>query len=247
MDRRDGRGDALVEAVAVTAELCGTQLSAPAAKQLVRDLEQFPEPAVIEALAKCRKELKGRLTVAEIVSRIDDGRPGPDEAWGLLVWDESETAVLTPEMEQAQRAAWEPWKAGDKVGARYAFREAYTRLVTEARMRGESVEWRASLGWDALGRVGAIGEAVQRKRLSVEQANRYLPPGHQIADTPRATAIPADVQDVMAEVIAKRSLPLPPAPRRPGLSSAKRAEAVAELVSVREAMKPNFNEGRVNE
>lgn len=165
----------LAQAIMATAELCGTKLSEIGADMLLTDLEQYPEPDVLRALSRCRRELKGRLTLAEIVGRIDDGRPGPDEAWAALPWEEEETAVLTSEMKEAQGAAWHAYHAGDRAGAARAFREAYTRLVQDARTARRPVEWRISLGWDRERREGPVREALQLKRITAEQAERFLP------------------------------------------------------------------------
>lgn len=221
----------LAQSLMATAELTGTRLSEVAAELLIQDLSRFPEEAVIGALARCRMELKGRLTVAEIIARIEDGRPGPDEAWGLLVWDEEATAVLTPEMEQAQGAAWEPWKAGDKVGARFAFREAYIRLVNEARQLNRPVTWTPSLGWDTVRRIGPIREAVQRNRLALAVANRYLPTGHLIGakELTESAAIPADVRELIEEVKQGTTLRIAPRRKLPVIPADKRAEIEAEL------------------
>lgn len=165
----------LAQAIAATAELCGTKLSEIGADMLLTDLEGYPEPDVIQALTRCRRELKGRLTLAEIVSRIDDGRPGPDEAWAALAWEDEETAVLTREMEQAQGAAWHAYHAGDRAGSARAFREAYTALVQQARTTGQPVEWHISMGWDRDRREAPIRDAIARGRITTDQAARFLP------------------------------------------------------------------------
>lgn len=166
----------LEEAIGATAELCGTQLSRPAARMLLADLSEYPEDAILGALAKCRREHKGRLTVAEIVSRIDDGRPGPDEAWSMLVWNEDQTVVLTEEMQYAQGPLWGMYDAGDRVGARMAFKEAYTRLVNEAREAKKQVEWQVSLGQDRSGRRDVILRAMSEGKLTPAQGQRFIPP-----------------------------------------------------------------------
>jgi hypothetical protein len=66
----------LSEAVAVTLELTGTTLSEVAARMMADDLARYPEQQVMGALTRCRRELKGRLTIADVISRLDDGRPG---------------------------------------------------------------------------------------------------------------------------------------------------------------------------
>ncbi|NJM13785.1 MAG: hypothetical protein HC889_19775 [Synechococcaceae cyanobacterium SM1_2_3] len=71
----------------------------------------------------------------------DDGRPGADEAWGMLVrliQDERETGVLTEEMRAGWTAGQPILDLGDEVGARLAFRETYHREVERARKNGRS-------------------------------------------------------------------------------------------------------------
>lgn len=165
----------LSDAIFATAELCGTKLSEVGAELLLSDLVAYSEEDVIKALARCRRELKGRLTIAEIIGRIDDGRPGADEAWGMLVWEEEPTVVLTSEMQEAQFAAWRLWHSNDRTGARMAFKDCYTRLVTEAREERKPVEWCVALGWDTTLRYGPILEAVKQGRMSPEAAQRFFP------------------------------------------------------------------------
>jgi hypothetical protein len=189
----------LSDALFATAELCGTKLSEIAAELMLTDLSAYPAKDVQQALSRCRRELKGRLTIAEIVSRIADGRPGPDEAWGMLVWDEELTGVLTAEMELAQGVAWKLWHANDKVGARMAFRDQYTRLITEAREQRKPVEWRVSLGWDKSARIGPVTEAVQQCRISADAARRFLPEGVQI--TPDGKLLESNMSDRTRKIL----------------------------------------------
>lgn len=176
---------ALVAALQSTAELCGTRLSEAAAEMLLSDLSCYPAPAVLQALTRCRKELKGRLTLAEIISRIDDGRPGPDEAWAMLPWDEDTTAVLTEEMMLAQGVARALWQHGDRTGARAAFRECYIRLCTEAREAGRPVSWQVSLGWDASSREAVLQEAAKLGRINRSQIQALLPSRDTDANIPK--------------------------------------------------------------
>jgi hypothetical protein len=165
----------LLEAVAVTAELCGRVFSEPAARVFVDDLGNYPEQAVIKALARCRREVRGALTVADVVSRLDDGRPGPEEAWSMLPRDESQTVVWTDEMRQAHAVAAPLLSAGESVPARMAFKEAYLRLVADARDAGRPVDWSASLGYDERGREAALLEAVNAGRLPLARAREFAP------------------------------------------------------------------------
>jgi hypothetical protein len=160
------------EALAVTAELCGTDLSTAAASVLAEELSAYDERLILGALARVRRELKGRLTMAAILERIDDGRPGPDEAWAMIPRSEAESVVWTDEMSEC-------WGALDQIAdgpaKRAAFIERYRRAVADARDAGRPVRWTPSLGWDASGRDAALEQAVQMGRLSREHAADLLP------------------------------------------------------------------------
>lgn len=165
----------LAKAVAVTAELTGTNLSETAIQVMLDDLARYPEPQVMGSLTRCRRELKGRLTIADVISRLNDGRPGVEEAWAMLPKDEYATAVWTAEMSQASSVIHNLLDGGDEVAARMAFKEAYNRSCQEARDRGEPVSWSATLGWDKGGREPVLKAAVISGRLTQEQARIYLP------------------------------------------------------------------------
>jgi hypothetical protein len=163
----------LLEAVAVTAELCGRTFSEAAARVFVSDLDGYPEPAVLRALTRCRREVKGVLTVNDVVSRIDDGRPGPEEAWAMLPKDERGSVVWTEEMAEAAGIAI-PLMDSDMIGARMAFKEAYVKACATARDERRQVRWSPSLGMDVFGRELAISEALDKGRLSLEDAREYV-------------------------------------------------------------------------
>ena len=108
----------------------------------------------------------------------DDGHPGPDEAWGLLlrlVNDERETGVLTEEM----RAGWlvcQPiLDLGDEVGARMCFLDVYRRRMQEAHQTGRPAHWTATLGTDPQLRVQRLQEGVAARRIGMDQARSLLP------------------------------------------------------------------------
>lgn len=162
----------VLRALAVTAEITGTQLSEAAARVFAADLARYPVDQVMGALTRCRREVKGRLTVADVIGRLDDGRPTPDEAWAMCPQDEATTAVLTEEMAAALGIASE---AEDRVSARMAFLSAYRRLVQQARDDGTPVKWFPSLGTNPTGREAAITEAVRLGRLSSTHAQKLLP------------------------------------------------------------------------
>lgn len=109
---------------------------------------------------------------ADVIAQIDrsaadDGRPGPEEAWAIALRaaDEAETVVWTQDIAQAWHVARTVLDAGDEVGARMAFREAYARIVSEVRARRVSAKWVASLGFDAQRRDAALTQAAEAGRI----------------------------------------------------------------------------------
>ncbi len=122
--------DRLVDLLVATAEVIGDQLSPNAAAYMVSDLAQYPLPMLERALASCRRELKARLSLAAILERIEDGHPAPNEAWAnaIRAADEGATVVWTEQTRDAWAAALPLVQAGDKIAARPAFLEVYTRL-----------------------------------------------------------------------------------------------------------------------
>ncbi len=150
-----------------TAEVIGDEVRPAAAALMVEDLSVYRMPVVEKALAACRRELKGRLSLAAILERIDDGHPTPNEAWAMAIpaADERNTVVWTGEMERAWAVAMPLIGAGDKIAARQAFLEAYARLVKDARAERRQADYRPSLGFDTAGREAALSAAVERGLL----------------------------------------------------------------------------------
>jgi hypothetical protein len=165
----------LIKSLAVTAELCGTTLSRDAVKVMLNDLASYKPNLVIAALNKCRKELKGRLTLAEIISRIDDGRPGPEEAWASLPFDEDTSVVWSGEAIEAWGIAYPLISSGDLIAARMTFKEAYAKIVAKARDEMIPVKWQVSLGRCIEGREIALKKAVELGRISHQHADNLLP------------------------------------------------------------------------
>jgi hypothetical protein len=167
--------DSLAEAISVTSEVCGLPLSPAAVEMLARDLAGFSESAVMDALARCRLELQGPLKTSDIVVRIEDGRPDVDEAWNMMPASESASVVWTEEMAQAWGVAAPLLQAGDMSAARTAFRESYNKAVLRARIQRKPAQWIPSLGSDVTGRERVLLDAVKKKRISAEHAERLLP------------------------------------------------------------------------
>jgi hypothetical protein len=166
----------VIEMCAVTAELCGRTFSPAAAAVFAGDLDGFDEAAVLAALTRCRKEVRGVLTTQDVTSRIDDGRPGVEQAWAMMPHDEDTSVVWSDEMAEAHGTARPLLEQGDRVGARMAFKETYAKLVSDARDQRKPANWSPSFGNDMLGRQRALIEAVNHKRMDVERALTMLPP-----------------------------------------------------------------------
>ena len=179
----------LIQAVAVTVELTGTELSPAAADVMCQELADYPESQVINALIRCRRELKGRMSIADVISRLDDGRLGADEAWALVPKSESETVVWTDEISQAFFVAR---SAPDDYSARLAFRQCYERLVFEARRDKKPVVWNVSLGFDKEGREPVIRRAMEQGRIGAAQALTLLPHGVFTEQEPHTPALTHD-------------------------------------------------------
>lgn len=94
--------------------------------------------------------------------KLMDGRPEENEAWALALAsrDERETVVWTSEMSNAFAIALPMLNGGDEVGARMAFKDAYSRLVAEARGESRPANWSVSAGWDMARRTIAVKKAV---------------------------------------------------------------------------------------
>lgn len=181
----------LTEAIAVTAELTGTVMSEPAARVMAQDLARYPEAQILAALTRCRRELKGRLTIAEVLTRIDDGRPGPEEAWAMMPHDESRSVVWTDEMSEAFGAAYPLIREGEVVAARMAFLERYRTLLREARDASRPIRWIASLGHDPHGRESVLLEAQSLGRLHPDYVRGLLP--HRAPAAPEVAALLPDM------------------------------------------------------
>lgn len=109
---------------------------------------------------------------AHIVAQIEqavanDGRPEANEAWALALQstDENDTVVWTVEAAEAMSAARPILGLGDKVGARMAFIEAYTKLVRDARQNRVPTQWQVSEGFDRDRRRVAVAQAIELGRI----------------------------------------------------------------------------------
>lgn len=224
-------------------------LNGPAKALFFRALSAHSLDAVRAGLdAHIKDPKRGRFapTPADVIEQIeglvaDDGRPGVEEAWAMCcrAADESETLVWSAEMSEAYAVASSLMQEGDQIGARMAFKEAYGRMVDDARRARRPVSWSVSLGHDVSKRHGALVAAEARGLLAAGEALRLAPPAADMHTT--ATLLlenatkAASPETVKERIAALKALLVRPEPvsrteqEREELNARKRqaAEAVA--------------------
>lgn len=175
-----GQSDQLLELVYATAEVLGHEMRPAAAMLITDDLSAYPLQETRRALAMCRAELHGKLTLAAIMERMPSANAHltPNEAWALALrsTDEQETVIWTPEIARAFGMAQPVLAGGDKVGARMAFLAAYERELAAAKAAARQPEWLASLGHDPQRREVVINDAVAAGQLPAPKVRNLLPP-----------------------------------------------------------------------
>lgn len=172
---------AVMKALAVVIAAIGSEAKPESLLVIADELGKYPEPAVLAALARCKLECKFRLSLADVIERLDDGHPGPDEAWELVPKNEEDTAVLTQEI--VSSIPWDLLNSGDLIAARMAFREAYKVALACSRANRRGAHWFASLGTDASRREAVLEKAVQQGKLTAGHAYGLLPtPTHVVPE-----------------------------------------------------------------
>lgn len=200
--------DSIVRTLAVVVEVTGTELSSAAAELIVRQLGNYPAKAVLLALERCALECRSRLTLADIVSRLADGRPGAEEAWAAFPKREEDAGLVTEEMSAAWGVAAALY-ASDQVACRMAFKEAYERKLKAARLAGKAVVWAISPGFDKSSTEGVVIEALRKGLVPERHALQFVPPEHHervlVAAGLRARALPPPM-DLSATLARLREL-----------------------------------------
>lgn len=164
----------LLEVVITTGEIYGKQVSLAAVVMFLADLDGYSSDQISMALAKCRKDLKTFPSVSDVIARINDGRPGVEEAWAMIPKDENRSVVWTKEMAEAFGVC-RCLLQDDPIAARMAFKETYLRLTSEARMQNKPIEWQPSLGLDIDGREDVLKIAFEKQQLTFEHVRSILP------------------------------------------------------------------------
>lgn len=175
----------IMQAIAVTAELTGTQLSDNAMAVMAEDLLAYPLDKVLIAFERCRRELKGKLTLAAILERIDDGWQSAEEAFNALVsgWENDSISILTTHTAmQAAQSATALFNAGDKYRAGMAFKTAYERMVSEKKAKGMQPDWFVSAGVDKEQLAHVVKEAAMNGHITPDYALTLLPASKERID-----------------------------------------------------------------
>lgn len=150
------------EMIAVTFAVIGQEASDIQIKMMASDLAHYSEEALAHALTRCRKELRGKMTLSDIIERIPGEHPPVEEAWSIVnqaIDNEGISLAMTQPMLTAYGAACR--LSPDKISGRMAFKEVYLREVAEARARSQRPYWIPSLGTDEIGREDAKDRAEQ--------------------------------------------------------------------------------------
>lgn len=174
----DAELSTVIKTLAVVCEVTGTVLSTAAQDLVVRSLQAYPAAHVLGALNRCASECRFKLTLADIVSRLDDGRPGGEEAWALMPKDEADSGVVTQEMSTAWGVAALLYDT-DPIAARMAFKESYERETREARQHAVPATWRLTAGSNPKLRESVAIEAVKAGKLPPAAIEPYVLPEHR--------------------------------------------------------------------
>ncbi|WP_295991633.1 hypothetical protein [Rugamonas sp.] len=216
-------------------------------KAWLSNLAPFPMP-VVRAAMQAYRDQNGEFAPvpAGIAMRCKllDGRPGAEEAWAIALRsrNEADTVVWTVECAEAFALASPILALGDEVGARMAFKEAYTRKVAEARAECRPASWAASIGWDAGARDAALSRAAVAGLLPAPaRALLAGPPAAPLDDNARAQL--AAIKQLLADGDAARQARLDAAyDERMATEAAERAnreQRVAEYAKQHGVSMPN--------
>lgn len=165
-----------VELLQGTAEAVGFPISQTCADMMALDLADHEFDQVKLACARCRRELKYRLTLPDILERLqaEDGRPGPDEAWLLVMKDDDYSQLTNNEIDEASRGVMDAIRQGNAFGAERSFKELYPKVIKKARERGLNPVWRVSIG-QLGGNEQAISEGLKKGVLAIAYLDDNFP------------------------------------------------------------------------
>ncbi len=167
----------IVKSLMVAYEVMGKEMSEAGAMMILNALKGFEFNAVMVAIQRTVSEAKF-ITPAEIISRIDDGRPDPEKAWSQVCQydpDDTYSECITEEQSYARGACWPLLIAGDTVAARMAFKEEYTKLCSENRAQGLPVKHVFHMGTNKQSQLKVIKQALLDGKIDRKTAMNKLP------------------------------------------------------------------------
>ena len=163
--------------LAATIEATGGEAKPQVVAMMVADFRTYTKHELREALHRLRQSGE-KLTPKTLLDQLDalHGRLGADEAFALVLQaqDEAQTVVWTDEVVQAWTAIAPMMRGRDQVGARMAFKQAYERIVQDARVMRKKPEPVVSIGADPELRYVAVTRAYEQGALPLALAQAAL-------------------------------------------------------------------------
>ena len=160
----------VTEMLAIQYEMNGQVASERVITYMLKQLDPYGFEPVMTALDKLGKESSFKINLAEIIKRIDDGRPSAQLAWSQCPMNEEDSAVLTEDQREALSCVSHLLYCGDPIPARMAFIEKYNTLVEIARANAVPVKYVLSAGINAQMRIDVAKAAVEDGRLLKSRA-----------------------------------------------------------------------------
>ena len=171
----------IADLIDMTAEIVGTPLKPTVVAIMVNDLAEYSVTDIKQALTVCRPEVKGRLSLKDIIDRLPNANalPSADEMFAQIAeWclDETKTFVL-PEIafracEETNGGVYDALMAHDRTGARMAYKASYERL---AKAHTGDLNYTVRTGTDREHCEAVILEAVNAGKLERKKVQALLP------------------------------------------------------------------------
>ena len=166
----------------VAFEVMGQDVSREATEVMASRLFRFTYPQVKAAIGRAIDESKYKITVAEIISRIDDGRPSPTQAWqSMSQFKESDAYYVPDEMHRAWCGVSTDMEHADnsiKIACRQSFLETYEKMCQESCDQGKPISYFLSQP-QGIGReqkvLEVITKAIAQGQITTDKAVAYLP------------------------------------------------------------------------
>lgn len=175
----------ITDQVAALGLAMGDEVSTERLLVYAQDLGDIPQERLARAFQRARREYEyPKLPPVAFIRRMagvdaqGNGRPGPEEAWARMPKGErmeDESVVWCEEERIAYGACRSLLIEGDQIGARMAFKERYEKELAEARYDRRPVQWTMSVGYDIEHRLATLANAVQEKRMSLDNALQFVP------------------------------------------------------------------------